>query len=445
MLAAVLSRRPPSPRLPMSNTSILTVLKSRRIWLLVAVGFASGLPLWLTGVTLSAWMKNEGVNLKTIGVFSLVALPYTIKVLWAPLLDRYTLPFLGRRRGWMLLTQVLLMGAISAMGLVNPKDSPIAMALMALVVTFLSASQDIVADAWRTDILTPEERGLGTSTYVTGYRLGMLVAGALALMLSDVIGWPQTYHLMGLLMGVGIIATLLAPEPTNVRPPRNLVDAVVKPFEDFFRRRFAIPVLAFMVLYKLGDAIAASMVTPFYIELGFSNTEIGALSKGLGMLATIGGGLLGGVVMVKLSMRRALYLFGIAQGLTNLGFMTLALVGKNDLMLATAITIDNVCTGLGVTAFAAFAMSLCHKSFSATQYALLSALGTLANRLIGSVSGYLATWMGWPTFFAFTAAAALPALVLLMFLPEDAAQPATDEPAPDLAAPAQASSVAVAR
>ncbi|RKH48088.1 AmpG family muropeptide MFS transporter [Corallococcus sicarius] len=431
----------------MSNPSLLTVLKSRRIWLLMAVGFASGLPLWLTGVTLSAWMKNEGVNLKTIGIFSLVALPYTFKVLWAPLMDRYTLPFLGRRRGWMLLTQVLLMGAISAMGLVNPKDAPIAMACIAVVVTFLSASQDIVADAWRTDILPMEERGLGNSMYVTGYRVGMLVAGGLAFVLSDLLGWSQTYYVMGLLMGVGVVATLLAPEPQSVKPPRNLLDAVVKPFVDYFRREYALGVLAFLVLYKLGDAIAASMVTPFYIELGFSNTEIGALSKTLGMLATIGGGLLGGVLMVKLSMRRALFIFGAAQGLTNLGFLALSLVGKNDLMLATAIALDNVCTGLGVMAFAAFLMSLCHKSFSATQYALLSTMGTIANRLIGSVSGYLATWLGWPTFFAFTAAAAIPALVLLTFLPEHAARPVEDEPpAPEAMPPsAPASSVAVAR
>lgn len=430
----------------MPNSSLLTVLKSRRVWLLMAVGFASGLPLWLTGVTLSAWMKNEGVNLKTIGIFSLVALPYTFKVLWAPLMDRYTLPFLGRRRGWMLLTQVLLMGAIAAMGLVNPKDAPVAMACMAMVVTFLSASQDIVADAWRTDSLTTEERGLGNSLYVTGYRLGMLVAGGLAFILSDHLGWSRTYYVMGVLMGVGVVATLLAPEPQSVRPPRNLADAVVRPFVDYFRREYALGVLAFLVLYKLGDAIAASMVTPFYIELGFSNTEIGALSKTLGMVATIGGGLLGGLLMVKLSMRRALFIFGAAQGLTNLAFLALALVGKNDVLLASAITVDNVCTGLGVTAFTAFLMSLCHKSFSATQYALLSAMGTIANRLIGSVSGYLATWMGWPTFFGFTAAAAIPALVLLMFLPENAAQPVEEGPpsAPE-AMPPTAPSVAAAR
>ncbi|ABF91794.1 major facilitator family transporter [Myxococcus xanthus DK 1622] len=411
----------------MSKPSILEVLKSPRIWLLVAVGFASGLPLWLTGVTLSAWMKDEGVNLKTIGVFGLVSMPYTFKVLWAPLMDRYTLPFLGRRRGWMLVTQVLLMGAIAAMGLVNPKDAPVTMAAMAVLVTFLSASQDIVADAWRTDILTVEERGLGNSTYITGYRLGMLTAGALALTLSDIAGWSQTYFIMGLLMAVGVVATLLAPEPQGSKPPRNLTDAVVKPFVEYFTRKGAVAVILFLVLYKLGDAIAAGMVTPFYKELGFSNTEIGALSKGLGMVSTIAGGLLAGVLMVKLGTRRSLFVFGAAQALTNLMFMGLALVGKNDLMLAATITVDNLCGGLAVTAFAAYLMSLCHKSFSATQYALLSALGTVANRLISASSGYLAEWLGWPTFFAGTVLLAVPALVLLAFLPENAATP-SDEP-----------------
>lgn len=429
----------------MSKPSILEVLKSPRIWLLVAVGFASGLPLWLTGVTLSAWMKDEGVNLKTIGVFGLVSMPYTFKVLWAPLMDRYTLPFLGRRRGWMLVTQVLLMGAIAAMGLVNPKDAPVAMAAMAVLVTFLSASQDIVADAWRTDILTVEERGLGNSTYITGYRLGMLTAGALALTLSDVTGWSQTYFIMGLLMGVGVVATLLAPEPQGSKPPRNLTDAVVKPFVEYFTRKGAVPVILFLVLYKLGDAIAAGMVTPFYKELGFSNTEIGALSKGLGMVSTIAGGLLAGVVMVKLGTRRSLFIFGAAQALTNLMFMGLALVGKNDLMLAATITVDNLCGGLAVTAFAAYLMSLCHKSFSATQYALLSALGTVANRLISASSGYMAEWLGWPTFFAGTVLLAVPALVLLAFLPENAAAPAEETPEPEPQGQSSSSAVAVAR
>jgi PAT family beta-lactamase induction signal transducer AmpG len=425
-----------------SSPSILAILKSPRVWLLAALGFASGLPLWLVGVTLSAWMKNEGVDLKTIGIFALASMPYTLKVFWAPLLDRYTLPFLGRRRGWMLTLQVALVGSIAAMGTVNPKDSPFAMACLAVLVSFFAASHDIVADAWRTDILPAEERALGTATFVTGYRMGMLVAGAGALTLSDLVGWSRAYWVMACLMGVGILATLLAPEPQGTRAPRTLVAAVVQPFVEYFRRRGAVAVLVFLVLYKLGDAIASGMTTPFYIELGFTNTEIGWLSKGLGMVATIAGGLLSGIFMPKLGMRRALYVFGALQALTNLTFLALALVGKNHLMLAVAIATDQLCGGLAVTAFTAFLMSLCNKSFSATQYALLSSLGTVGNRVISAASGYLATWLGWPGFFAVTVVLAVPALVLLAFLPKDAAAPTNEEPPAPLPAPTQTPAVA---
>jgi MFS transporter, PAT family, beta-lactamase induction signal transducer AmpG len=420
-----------------SSPSLLSIIKSRRVWLLAALGFASGLPLWLVGVTLSAWMKNEGVNLKTIGIFGLASMPYTLKVLWAPLLDRYTLPYLGRRRGWMVTLQVALIGGIAAMGTVNPKDSPFAMACLALLVSFFAASHDVVADAWRTDSLPPEERALGTATFVTGYRMGMLVAGAGALTMSDLIGWPGAYYVMSSLMLVGVVATLLAPEPQGTRPPRTLVDAVVLPFVDYFRRRGAVGVLLFLVAYKLGDAIASGMTTPFYIELGFTNTEIGWLSKGLGMGATIAGGLLSGLLMPKLGMRRALYVFGALQALTNLTFLALALVGKNHLMLAVAITVDQLCGGLAVTAFAAYLMSLCNKSFSATQYALLSSLGTVGNRVISAASGYLAEALGWPGFFAFTVVLAAPALILLAFLPKDAAMPVDEQQPPTPSSPEQ--------
>lgn len=427
------------------RSSVLSVLKSPRVWLLTALGFSSGLPLWLVGVTLSAWMKNEGVDLKTIGLFALATMPYTLKVLWAPLLDRYALPFLGRRRGWMLTFQVAIMGGIAAMGTVDPKASPFTMALLALVVSFFAASHDVVADAWRTDILTADERALGTATFVTGYRIGMLVAGAGALTLSDLVGWRQAYWVMASLMVVGMVATLLAPEPQGTRAPRNLKEAVLQPFADYFRRSGAVAVLAFLVLFKLGDAIASGMTTPFYIELGFTNTEIGVLSKGLGMVATIAGGVASGLLMPKLGMRRSLYIFGAMQALTNLAFLALSLVGKNHLLLGVAIATDQFCGGLAVTVFTAYMMSLCNKSFSATQYALLSSLGTVSNRLISAVSGFLATWLGWPGFFGFTVVAAVPALVLLAFLPSESAEPAK-EPAPlPEAPPAEPSRTAAAR
>ena len=426
-----------------AKPSLLQVLSSPRVWLLTALGFASGLPLLLVGNTLSAWMKNEGVDLKTIGVFSLVALPYSLKFIWAPLMDRYSLPFLGRRRGWLLVTQLGLMAAIAAMGNVDPKGAPVAMATLAALVAFLSASQDVVSDAWRTDTLSDSERGFGVATFVMGYRFGMLAAGALALTLSDQLGWQRTYWVMAALMLVGVVATFLAKEPQGQRPPRTLAEAAIVPFVDYFRRNGAVLALFFLVLYKLGDAIAGGMTTPFYVELGFSNTEIGALSKGLGMGATIVGALLGGSLMAKLGMRRSLFIFGGLQAVTNLAFLALALVGKNHLMLAAAICSDNLCGGMATAAFGAFTMSLCNRRFSATQFALLSALANLGGRVLSSTSGYLATWMGWAGFFGFTVVLAFPALLLLAFLPQGVAAPA-EEPASAAATPVEGNGPAAA-
>ncbi|ATB29570.1 AmpG family muropeptide MFS transporter [Melittangium boletus] len=405
------------------KNSVLQVLTSPRAWLLVALGFASGLPLLLVGGTLSAWMTNEGVNLKTIGVFTLVAFPYSLKFLWAPIMDRYSLPFLGRRRGWMLLTQVGLMAAIAAMGLVNPRETPLLMASIALLVSFLSSSQDVVSDAWRTDTLSEAERGFGVATFVMGYRFGMIAAGALALSLSQFIGWPRTYWSMAALMLVGVVATLLAPEPQGQRPPRTLTDAAIVPFVDYFRRDGAVLALLFLVLYKLGDAIAGGMTTPFFLKLGFSNLEVGAITKGVGMVATIVGALVGGALLAKLGLRRSLFIFGALQAVTNLTFLALALVGKNHAMLALAICSDNICGGMATTAFGAFTMSLCNKRFSATQFALLSALANFGGRVLTATSGYLAEWVGWAGFFGLTVVLALPGLVLLAFLPEGLAMP----------------------
>jgi PAT family beta-lactamase induction signal transducer AmpG len=430
-----------------SKPSLLQVLKSPRAWLLVALGFSSGLPLLLVGGTLSAWMTNEGLDLKTIGIFTLVGMPYTLKFLWAPLMDLVSLPFLGRRRGWMLVTQVGLIGAIAAMGTFNPKDSPVAMAALALLVAFFSASQDVVSDAWRTDTLSEAERGFGVATFVMGYRFGMIAAGALALSLSQFIGWSRTYWIMAALMVVGVVATFVAREPENHRPPRTLAEAAVVPFVDYFRRNGAVLALVFLLLYKLGDAIAGGMTTPFFLKLGFTNLEVGAISKGVGMGATIAGALFGGALMAKLGMRRALFVFGALQALTNLTYLALALVGKSHLMLALAICTDNVCGGMATTAFGAFTMALCNKRFSATQFALLSALANLGSRLLTATSGWLAEGLGWAGFFGLTVVLAIPALVLLTFLPEGIAAPVV-EPAPAAPEPSQnppAPATAVAR
>ncbi|WP_395841877.1 AmpG family muropeptide MFS transporter [Cystobacter fuscus] len=420
------------------KTSLLQILASPRAWLLVALGFASGLPLLLVGGTLSAWMTNEGINLKTIGVFTLVATPYTFKFIWAPFMDRYALPFLGRRRGWMLVTQLGLMAAIAAMGMVNPKDSPVAMASLALLVAFLSSSQDVVSDAWRTDTLSEAERGFGVATFVMGYRFGMIASGAVALSLSQFIGWPRTYWIMAALMLVGVIATLVAVEPEGQRPPRTLAEAAVVPFVDYFRRDGALLALLFLLLYKLGDAIAGGMTTPFFLKMGFSNLEVGTISKGVGMVATIVGALVGGVLLARLGLRRSLFIFGALQAVTNLTFLALALVGKNHAVLALAICSDNICGGMATTAFGAFTMSLCNKRFSATQFALLSALANFGGRMLSATSGFLAEGIGWAGFFGLTVVLALPALVLLAFLPEGIAQPAPEQPPAAPPAPATA-------
>jgi MFS transporter, PAT family, beta-lactamase induction signal transducer AmpG len=412
-----------------TSPSLREVLTSPRVWLLVALGFSSGLPLFLVGNTLSAWMTDEGITLTTIGVFTLVAMPYSLKFTWAPLLDRYALPFLGRRRGWMLVTQLGLMGALAVMGTLNPKEMPLAMACLAVLVSFLSASQDVVTDAWRTDTLSPEERGFGSATFVMGYRFGLLAAGSLALFIAQFHGWPQAYWTMAALMSVGVVGTLAAREPEG-RAPRTFMDAVLLPFGDYFRRDGALLALAFLVLYKLGDAIAGGMTTPFFLQVGFTKAEIAAIAKLFGMVASISGGLLGGVLMVKLGMRRGLYLFGALQALTNLTFLVLAVVGKSTLVLTLAICADNLCGGMATTAFVAFVMSLCNKRFSATQYALLSALGTLGGRVLSGSSGFLAERLGWAGFFGLTVVLAIPGLLLLAFLPENVAAPAQEPPEP---------------
>ncbi|WP_225410264.1 AmpG family muropeptide MFS transporter [Stigmatella hybrida] len=415
----------------MSSPSVLSALRNPRVLLMFALGFSSGLPLYLTGSTLSAWMKNEGVSLKTIGVFSLVGFSYTFKFAWAPLMDRYYPPFLGRRRGWLLITQVLLGVAILAMGQVDPSSQTVLMASLAAVVAFLSASQDIVADAYRTDLLTDEQRSLGVTTFTLGYRVGMIFAMAVALTLSDLIGWTSTYAVMGALMAVGVVTTLFAPEPPVTHRPLSLVASVVEPLVDFFQRhrakgasalwryRLALGTLLFIVLFRVGDAVAFRMTTPFTLELGFSNTELGVIQKFVGMAGAIAGAILGGVLVVKMGIKRSLLLFGSAQALTNLLYIALAARGKDPLFLALTVGADNFTGGMGSAAMTVFITALCNRSFSATQYALLSSLSAVPMHLMGAASGFLAESMGWAGFFSFTTVAMAPALLVLLFLPRD--------------------------
>ncbi|MBW7982077.1 muropeptide MFS transporter AmpG [Enterobacillus tribolii] len=392
------------------------VFTHRNAAILLLLGFASGLPLALTSGTLQAWMTVAGVDLKTIGFFSLVGQAYVFKFLWSPLMDRYTLPFLGRRRGWLLLTQLALMVTVLAMGTMDPTRHLWWLAGLAVIVAFCSASQDIVFDAYKTDLLPAEERGTGAALSVLGYRLAMLVSGGLALWLADrYLGWQATYWLMAGLMLIGIIATLYAPEPhTDASPPRTLEQAVAEPLRDFFGRNNAWLLLLLIVLYKMGDAFAGSLSTTFLIRgVGFDAGEVGLVNKTLGLFATIVGALFGGVLMQRLTMFRALMYFGILQAISNFGYWVLAVTDKNLLTMGSAIFLENLCGGMGTAAFVALLMTLCNKSFSATQFALLSALSAVGRVYVGPVAGWFVELHGWPLFYLFSIIAALPGLALL--------------------------------
>lgn len=402
----------------MKFTPYLEVFRNRRVAAVLLLGFASGLPLALTSGTLQAWMAVEGVDIKTIAVFSLVGLPYTLKFLWSPFMDRFVPPLLGRRRGWMALIQFVLILAIAVMGGLSPVDAPLALAAMAMVVAFASASQDIVVDAYRADVLKEKERGVGAAVSVLGYRIAMLVSGALALILSDQIGWAHTYWLMAGLMLIGIAATLFGPEPGDaVIPPRTLAEAVSGPLRDFFSRPGALALLGLIVLYKLGDAFAGTLTTAFLIRgADFSATDVGTINKGFGLVATIVGALWGGAWMVKLGLYRSLLLFGVLQALSNLGFMLLAAAGKNYPLMIFAVGFENLAGGMGTAAFVAFLMALCSRRFSATQYALLSAFAAIGRVFVGPPSGLAVEALGWTSFFFVTFLTALPGLALLWWL-----------------------------
>jgi len=392
---------------------------SRKIFLLLLLGFASGLPLALTGATLQAWLAVEGVDIKTIGWFALVGQPYVYKFLWAPFMDRYRLPFLGRRRGWLALTQVLLLLSIAWMGTLAPREAPWLLAGVALLVAFLSSSQDIVFDAYRADILGPDERGPGAAVSVFGYRIAMLVSGGLALILVDNwISWQAAYFLMAALMVVGLIAVWAAEEPpTPAQVPTTLAAAVREPLAEYFARHGAWLMLVLIILYKLGDAFAGTLTTAFLLRgAGFSLTDVGLVNKWLGTIATILGALVGGALMLRLRLYRALLLFGILQALTNLGFMLLAASGKNYALLIIVIAAENLCGGMGTIAFVALLMALCDRRFSATQYALLSALASLGRVYVGPLAGAMVETYGWTLFFFFTFVVALPGVLMLWWL-----------------------------
>lgn len=391
---------------------------NRRISTMLFLGFSSGLPLALTSGTLQAWLTVAGIDIRTIGIFALVGLPYTFKFLWSPLMDRFVPPWLGRRRGWMIISQFCLMVAIGAIAAISPNELLWLLGVLAFMVAFLSASQDIAFDAYRADILRPSERGLGAALSVFGYRVAMLVSGALALITAERIGWQSTYLVMAVLMTVGMVTTFLSLEPEEVaETPKTVTSAIVDPLREFLARRAALSLLLLIVLYKLGDAFAGTLTTAFLIRgLGFSVSEVGVINKGLGLIALLLGALSGGALMVRLRMYQSLLWFGLLQAITNLGFMALAVVGKDYLGMALVVALENFAGGMGTAAFVALLMALCDHRFTATQFALLSALAAIGRVLVGPASGYLVEAIGWTDFFLLTFFSALPGLGLLWLL-----------------------------
>jgi PAT family beta-lactamase induction signal transducer AmpG len=399
---------------PSSATRVYTQPKMAA---LIFLGFASGLPFYLTNTTLQAWMTQANVDLTTIGIFSLVGLPYSLKFLWAPLLDRYIPPFLGRRRGWLVITQVLLLLAIAAMSLHDPRLGLQALAFNAILIAFFSATQDVAGDAYRTDVLHHREMGAGAAIWVLGYRIALLLTGALAFVLADRMPWPTVYILLSSLMFVGIIASFLAPEPElNDAPPTTLADAVVLPFNEFFTRSGVARgflVLLFIILYKYSDSLVAVMGTPFLIQTGYTQTEIGVIRGGAGLIATIVGVIAGGALLAKIGINKSLWGVAVLQALSNLGYYALAVMDENRTWLLGVIIVENFIAGLATAAMLAFMMMMCNKRFSATQFALLSSLVAASRDILTAPSGGIADATGWPTFFLVTIAAGIPALLML--------------------------------
>ena len=387
---------------------------NRRLLVVGLHGFAAGVPFTLVNEVLQAWLTVEKVSIVTIGLFAYVQLPYAWKFLWAPLLDRYRLPFLGRRRGWIFLFQVLLVISIGVLGLSNPSSSLTLTALAAVLVAFYSASHDIVVDAYRTDVLLPEERGPGSSYYVVFYRLASFFAGGVALILADYLSWRTVYFLMSATMIVGLLATLIAPEIEWAKEkPRSLLQASWLPIKEFFGRPAPFQVLLFALIYKIDASVAQALMSTFFLQTGFTLTELGAIRKTVSLAAGLSGTLVGGLIMVKIGMKRSLWVFGILQGIVGICFIAMTFLGRNLAMLGITVFSEFFFSGMGTAAYSAFFLAICDKRYSATQYALLTSLMAQSRILIQGQMGYLQETVGWTNYFAISIVAMIPGLLLL--------------------------------
>jgi len=404
--------------------SVWQQLFTRRMAICVFTGFSSGLPLYLLFNLVPAWLRSEQVDLKTIGLFALIQFPYTWKFLWSPLLDRYVVPAFGRRRGWMLLTQVGLLVVIASMGAFSPQSDLNTIAWIATLLAFLGATQDIVLDAYRRELLADNELGLGNAVHVNAYRIAGLVPGSLSLILADVLPWSAVFFVTAMFMLPGIGMTLLVREPHRAAPPKTLREAVVEPFHEFITRKgwnSALLILAFLFFYKLGDSMATALATPFYLDMGFSKTHIGLVAKNAGLWPAVIGGMLGGLWMVKIGINRALWLFGVVQVVSIFGFAWLASVGHHAeitavelAQLAIVIGLEALGVGLGTVAFVAFIARSTHPAYTATQFALFTSLMAVPRTFANAATGWLVESMGWTEFFLLCALLAIPGMLLLL-------------------------------
>lgn len=399
--------------------NILKDLFSKNMLIILLLGFSSGLPLLLTGGTLKTWLAREHVDISTIGYFSWVGMAYSLKFLWSPILDRFT-PFkLGRRRSWMILTQVCLMASIYFLGTLNPLNNLSTMAIIAVLIAFFSATQDIAIDAYRRELLTNEELGLGSSLNIYGYRIALLISGGagIGLVGSEIwpLTWGQLYYLMAACMLVGVVTTLFAPEPkVDTPPPRTLMEAIVDPFSEFLRRPGAWFILLFVFMFKLGDALSGALLNPFYVEMGFSNADIGLIAKTFGLISSLVGLFLGGLIIYYVGIYRSLWLFGILQGLSTAAFALLTHTGPQAWALASVVVFEDISSGMGSAAFVAFLGALSNKRYTATQYAILSSIATLGRNFFSGFSGDMVKSLGWGPFFYVCALIAIPGLIMLI-------------------------------
>jgi len=383
----------------------------------VFLGFSSGLPLYVLIQLVPAWLRSNAVDLATIGLFALVSLPYTWKFVWSPLMDRYKLPFLGRRRGWALITQLGLFFSIAALGQFDPSVSLQSIVVTVFIISAFGASQDIVIDAYRRELLNDDELGTGTSFFINAYRLSSLVPGSLALILSDHLPWAIVYWVTAGFMSIGIITTLVIKEVSDdALAPVTLSQALVDPFVEFFGRdgvRAGLAILAFMFLYKLGDNMATALATPFYLDMGFSRTEIGSIAKVAALWSSIVGGILGGVLMLKLSINRALWVFGLVQMLTILGYVWLSTVGHHSMGLFIVVSAEYLGVGLGAIALTAYMARETSKAFTATQFALFSSFIAIPRTIANASTGFIIEAIGYTQFFIVCTLIAIPGLLLL--------------------------------